>query len=226
MLQDQLRKQIRAGRELLGLNQAAIAEIMDVSLSKISRAENGDTKSIDTLLEMKAVLDRLGIELSDDGGVRPKQSRIDRFIGRDGFYAFMDDVYATAKTVGGEICLFNGVPAQLQKWLGSEWYATHAARMMEIRDRFTFKVTVREGEKLFIGQSFAEYRWFPEHMFNERTIYVYGDKVAFLTFDDNDVRILVMHQNEIADSFRVLFNIAWNQVAMPIPAPEKETATA
>lgn len=217
MLHDQLRKQVRAGRELLGLNQAAIAEIMNVSLSKISRAENGDTKSLDTLLEMKDVLDRLGIELSDDGGVRPKQSRVDRLIGREGLCAFMDDVYATAKTVGGEICLFNGVPAQLQKWLGKDWYDMHAARMQKIKGNFNFKVVVREGERQFIGGGFAEYRWFPAKLFNERTIYVYGSKVAFLSFDPDNVRILVLHQDEIADSFRILFNIAWDDVAMPVP---------
>jgi transcriptional regulator with XRE-family HTH domain len=217
MTHEQLRRQIRAGRELLGLNQAAIAELMDVSLSKISRAENGDTKSVDTLLEMKSVLDRLGIEIGDDGGVHPKQTRLDRLSGHDGFIAFMDDVYATAKTVGGEICLFNGVPAQMQKWLGAEWYAMHARRMGEIKDKFTFKVTVCEGEKLFIGGGFAEYRWFPKKLFNEHTIYVYGSKLAFLEFDEKDVRILVLHQKETADSFRTLFNLAWEHVAKPIP---------
>jgi hypothetical protein len=133
--------------------------------------------------------------------------------GRDGFRVFMDDVYETAQAMGGEICLFNGVPAEIIKWLGDDWYALHANRMAGIKDSFDFKVIVRSGDRQLIGSSFASYRWFPEDLFHEQTFYAYGDRLAFINFDEDNVRILILRQKEFADSFRVLFNIAWTHAA-------------
>lgn len=210
-MHDQLRRQIRAGRELLGLNQADVAKIMDVSLSKISRAENGDTKSIDTLLQMKAVLDRLGIEISEDGGVRPKQSKVERFVGAEGFRHFMDDVHATVKMQGGLICVHNVDPSNWIKWLGAEWNAAHTERMQQITKKFDFRITVRQNDDNHIGKH-AEYRWLPEHSWNDQSFYAYGDKLALLLFLSNEITIHVIHSQQFADGFRSLFAIAWDHI--------------
>lgn len=90
----------------------------------------------------------------------------------------------------------------------------HADRMDKISKDFDFKIIVQEGDQQFIARSFAQYRWFPKDRFNDRTLYCYGDKLAFLNFSKDDVKIMVMNQAEIASSFRELFKIAWDNVAI------------
>jgi hypothetical protein len=123
-----------------------------------------------------------------------------------------------ARSEGGEICLFNGVPDALVRWLGQEFYATHAARMAKIKARFNFRVIIEEQDANLIGASFVRYRWFPRDLFRDRTIYVYGGKVGILSFRDDDVQVVVVDQPEFAESQRILFDIAWNTVAREIEA--------
>lgn len=213
------RKQILLARTMLDLSQQDLAQTLGMTRQTISDIEKGITDPpASRLQDLESFFGAKGIEFLDGDGLRMKQIGVTRYRGRDELRTFMDDVYTTAKTVGGDICLFNGIPAQLRQSLGADWYAMHADRMQKIKTPFDFKVIVREDEKLLIGKNFATYRGFPQDQFHERTIYAYGNKLAFMNFDADDVRVLVLDQGEIADSFRVLFNIAWDKVAMPIAA--------
>jgi hypothetical protein len=128
----------------------------------------------------------------------------------------MDDIYEVAKNVGGDICLFNGMPRYFYKYLGEEWYAEHSKRMSKIKNNFKLKITVKEGEDLLIASDFAEYKYFPAHLFKEKTFYSYGDKLAIMSFDEDNVSIRVLAEKEIATSFQILFDIAWKNVAISI----------
>ncbi len=207
-------EQIRAARALIGWSQGELAEHADLSQTGIARIENGTNQPNSTTLEkITAAFDKVDVEFIDDSGVRKRTREIKVLRGTQGFRYFMDDVYATAQKGRGEFCIFNGRPEAFYKWLGKDWYEFHAKRMRTIDKTLDFRIIIKEGDELFIAGSFAEYRWFPENMFNEQTIYVYGDKLAFLTFHKDDVNIRVMDQSEFADSFRVLFNIAWDKVS-------------
>ncbi|MCK6417629.1 MAG: helix-turn-helix domain-containing protein [Alphaproteobacteria bacterium] len=210
-------EQIRAARALLDWSQSDLADRAGLSQTGIARIENGTNQpNSSTLAKIEAAFEKGSIEFLGLSGVRLKTGEIKTFRGQEGFRAFMDDVYETARDKGGEICLFNGVPRFFSKFLGEEWYQMHSARMQQIKDKFTFKIIVREGDEHTIAQGFAEYRWFPENLFNERTFYAYGDRLAFMNFSDDNVTIRVLPQEEFADSFRVLFNIAWDNIAKPI----------
>lgn len=124
----------------------------------------------------------------------------------------MDDVYETARDKGGEIVLFNGYPDMLTQWLGEDWYKAHAKRMEKIKDNFRFRVTLIDDAAKQIGSSFALYRYFPTGVKTRNTIYVYGNKTAFLSFEE-DVSIVSIELEGIADAFRELFNIAWDSKA-------------
>ncbi|MAE50419.1 MAG: hypothetical protein CMH27_01275 [Micavibrio sp.] len=207
-------EQIRAARALLGWSQSDLAERAGLSQTGIARIENGTNHpNSQTLTKIEVAFEENDIEFIDTSGVRKKTGDVHIYKGQTGIRQFFDDVYEQADTEGGEICLFNGMPAYLIKWLGDDWYNYHAKRMRKIKNKFEFKIIVREKEKTFIASDFATYKWFPEHQFNEKTIYVYGNKIGFLSFDNNNVRIVVIAQKEIADSFRVLFNLAWENVA-------------
>lgn len=207
--------QIRAARALLNWSQSDLATRAHLSQTGIARIENGvNAPNTSTMEKIIHAFDEAGLEFIGDRGVERRQRDIKRYRGAAEFRAFFDDVYHTAKAMGGEICLFNGVPTLLQKWLGAEWYQFHAERMTAIKDLFDFKVIVREGEKAFIGRGFAEYRWFPAEQFHEKTIYVYGNKIAFISFSDDDVMVVQIDEEEAAESFRILFKAAWDYIAI------------
>lgn len=209
--------QIRAARALLEWSGRDLAARLKVSPATVSMIESGhNTGSVETLSAMMEEFTRAGIEFLPNDGVARKHVHIVEYKGAEGFRDFLTDVYEIARDVGGDICLHNARPSYWYKWLSEEWYAMHRERMNEIKDRFTFRVTAVEGEELLIGSSFAEYRWIPRHMFNDRGFYCYGPKLAFLNFERDDVQVFILNQKEFADGFRGMFDITWEHVAKKI----------
>lgn len=207
--------QIRGARGILNWSQQDLAQRTGISATSIGSIENGQTtprsSTIDTI---RTTFERNGIEFLGLQGVRERDNMVQTYEGQAGIQAFFNDVYETMKQTGGDISLFNGVPSKLIEWLGEDFYKMHADRMDKISKNFTFRIIVQEGNQQFIARDFAEYRWFPKERFNDRTLYCYGDKLAFLNFTKDNVRIMVMEQAEVAASFRELFKIAWDNVAI------------
>ncbi len=207
-------EQIKAARALLGWSQADLASAAGLSQTGIARIENGESKpNSETSSKMIQAFTKVGIEFLDTEGVRRRKVNVMSYQGQDGFRKFIDEVYQAAKETSDDICLFNGVPKLIKKWCGEEWYIMHATRMKELKQRPNFRIIVQENEKDFIAGGFAEYKWFPSKLFKDRTIYVFADKIAFLNFSDDDVLVLMISQKDIADSFRIMFDISWNNVA-------------
>ncbi len=138
--------------------------------------------------------------------------RFKHLSGVDGFRELMDDVYAQANEHGGQIRLWNAKPANWTKWLGKDWYDAHSKRMQGVLDRIDFRVTARQGDTLFIGGDFVEYRWVPDRIFNEQSIYCFGNRIAFLNFEENSVNIYVLYSREFTTSFITLFDFVWNEI--------------
>lgn len=207
--------QIRGARGILNWSQQDLAQRTGISATSIGSIENGQTTPRASTTEtIRTTFEKNDIEFLGLDGVRKRDSNFHTFEGEDGLRLFFDDVYETVKKSGGQVSLFNGVPQKLIDWLGDEFYKSHIARMDEIKSSFNFKIIIEEGDDNFIANTFAEYKWFPKEKFNERTIYCYGDKLAFINFSKDTVRVMVIRQAEIAESFRSLFDVAWEQVAV------------
>lgn len=205
--------QCRAARGLLGWSQQELAKKCDMHKQTISNFEaNHGSPSKETIEKITHIFEIGGIEFIDSEGVRLNRNQVIVYEGQKGIRDFFDDVYKEASS-GCEINLFNGVPNLLIKGLGKEYYDMHAQRMLKIKDKFSAKIIVEESEKNFIATGFAEYRGFPKDRFNNRTIYIYGSKVGFFTFSEDNVSIRVFVSAELAASMRVLFDIAWDKVA-------------
>jgi DNA-binding XRE family transcriptional regulator len=216
-------KQIAAARQLLGWSQADLADKAGISKPSIIRMEK-DLFSVkdDIRREVELAIDDHGMEFTT-GGVQQKTHKIIHYNGQDGFRDFMWDVFNTSSEMGGDIRLFNARPEYWFKWLGKEWYEAHANRMQAIADKISFRAISCEDDTLFIASSFGEYRWFPKNLFNEKAFYAYGNKIGFLNFEKETLNIFVIEHKDFTDAFRVLFEIAWDTMAI-IP-PEKETYT-
>lgn len=207
-------KQIAAARQLLGWSQEDLATRSGVSKPTVNRMEKELFSVKDELRQKVAeAIEKSGVGFTPRG-VQEKTLDVVQLNGMEGMRQFYNDIYYAAQNIGGLFFIFNGAPQLILKWLGEDWYEMHAKRMYEVGHRYNFKVIVKEGETGLIGNSFAEYRFFPAHQFYDRTIYVYGPKAAFVSFEENDVQILIINQKEIAKSMRVLCGIAWDNVAI------------
>ncbi len=208
-------KQIAAARQLLGWSQADLAQRSGVSKPSIIRIEK-DLNSVkyDVQSHIKKAMEQNNIEFIDQNGVRENAQTLKKYSGQAGFREFYDDLYETARDIGGDICLFNGVSDLVLNWLGEDFLRKHVERMLPIKNQYRYRVIVEETDNSFLGSHYCEYKWFPNELFNEKTIFIYGDKVSFLTFSQNNIEILVLNQKELAESQKLFFNLAWDYVAM------------
>lgn len=211
-------EQIRAARALLGWNQHDLANKAGLSQTGIARIENGTNQpNSKTIEKISKAFDDADIEFLGDAGLRKKSGEIKIFEGVDGFRQFMNDIYNTAREQGGEFCLHNAKPDNWYKWLGEDWFNMHSKRMSDLGDRVNFKITAEEGNTNLISSEFAEYRWFPKEHFDDQCIYAYGDRLAFVNFKEKDILVRMLQDKSFSEGFRVLFNIAWDSVAIKIP---------
>lgn len=211
-------EQIRAARALLGWSQHDLAHKAGLSQTGIARIENGTNQpNTKTLEKICKAFDDSEIEFFGDMGLRKKTGEIKTYRGSEGFKEFMTDVYIVAKNNGGEICLHNAKPENWIKWLGDDWFKMHSDRMAGLKDSISFKITSEQNNDNLISTAFAEYRWFPQEQFNDQCIYAYGNKLGFVNFHEDDVLIRVLEDKAFCEGFRVLFNIAWENVAIQIP---------
>ncbi|MFN3700479.1 MAG: helix-turn-helix domain-containing protein [Alphaproteobacteria bacterium] len=215
-------EQIRAARALLGWSQSDLADRAGLSQTGIARIENGTNHpNSQTLTKIEKAFEENDIEFLGSTGLRKKTDEVKTLHGTDGFKEFMHDVYNTAKAKGGTICLHNARPSNWVKWLGVDWFEMHADRMKALGNKIDYRITAEEGTTNLISSAFAEYRWFPRDMFNQQSVYAYDSKLAFVTFKESDVVIRILDNKEFADGYRILFNIAWETVAIKIPDVRK-----
>ncbi len=206
-------EQIRAGRALLGWSQHDLADKAGLSQTGIARIENGTNQpNSKTIQKIETAFDDANVEFLGSSGVRKRTGEIKKLSGTIGFQSFMNDVYETIKTHGGEVCVYNVDEKNWIKWM-SNTYDLHAEKMTTIEKPFHFKIMIEEGDSNFIAGDFAEYKWFPKELFDRQSFYCYGNKLALINFSDNDVEIMILPQSEFSKGFQVLFNIAWDNVA-------------
>jgi transcriptional regulator with XRE-family HTH domain len=218
-------EQIRAARALLDWSQSDLAHYAGLSQTGIARIENGTNRpNSSTLEKINTAFENADIEFMGVNGLRKRTGEIKVLKGHEGFAAFMDDVYETVKNKGGEICVYNVDEKNWIKWLGEEKYKEHAERMKSIKRNHDIitKIIIEEEDWFFIATEFAEYRWFPKALFNTQSFYSYGSKLALICFEEEDVRVMILNENEFSQGFRVLFNIAWDHVAK-VPEEDKES---
>ncbi|MGH1398529.1 MAG: helix-turn-helix domain-containing protein [Alphaproteobacteria bacterium] len=210
-------EQIRAARALLGWSQHDLADKAGLSQTGIARIENGTNQpNSKTITKIETAFDAADVEFLGSSGVRKRTGEIRTLQGVDGFKELLNDVYLTAKEEGGELCLHNAKPDNWTKWLGEDWFKMHSERMATLSDKMSFKITAEEGNKNLISSAFAEYRWFPKELFDDDCIYAYGNKLAFVTFGEDDLYIRILNDKSFSRGFKILFNIAWDGIAIKI----------
>lgn len=201
--------QLRAARSLLDISQGVVASAVGMSAPQLSNYESGvKTAKVETLAKLEDFYKLKGLEFTDNDGVK-RSSPIVILEGTEGFRLFMDDVYETARDVGGDICVSNVNERNWIKWMGDSSYQEHSSRMNQLSN-FNFKIFVEEGDDFYIASRFAEYKSIPTEFFNQQSYYAYGEKLALLEFSDDNVHINIIQNPEWALSFKRFFNFIWS----------------
>ncbi len=207
--------QIRAACGLLGVTQKYLSEMTGITRANLNKHDKGSlrftTKSMD---KITSFFDNNNINFTENGGAefKPKEE-ITKLYGKYGFLAFMDEVYNTAKKYGGEICVSNVDERNWIKWMGQDAYDAHAKKMNELSPNYKFKILIEDKDTFFIASEIAEYRYVPKEFFDDQSFYVYGNKLALIAFEENDVRINIINSPGWSKSFRRLFNFAWANIS-------------
>ncbi len=206
--------QIRAARGLLNWSQKDLAERAGVTEATIRNSEkDGASPNAKTLEKITQALSYENIDFIGDRGVEERRSDVQRYVGKDGFTAFAWDVFETAKRYGGEIVVNNVNERLFEKWKieDNQAYQEAMAQLSNLKCKFL----VEEGDLYFIASDYAEYRWTPKDQFGNIPFYIYGNKTALISFDDDTVTVYVIENQSISDFCRKQFYLSWQNAIIP-----------
>lgn len=207
--------QIRAARALLDWTVAQLGEKVGVGATMISAIETSRSSgSKDVLTAIIYAFQAAGVELTEDGGVRPRQNRIENYRGPEGFRAFFDEVYKTAKEhYNPKISITSNNEADYERWLGAAFDSMHMKRIAELK-RENFRVLLRDQDTYLPCINYCDYKWVPSEQFADVSLYIYGDKVGFVEFTENDVRVTVVDNKAVTEAIRKMFDLAWDKALL------------
>ncbi len=202
--------QTRTARALLNQDQKEISLATGINVNQISAFERGVAGlSVKNIKKLTEYFVSSGVEFLSYDGVRKSPDGSMRVLsGKEGLRELYDDIYNVCQMIGGKIDIFNGLPSAIIDNIGKEWYQAHIERMKIIKDHYHLRVIVQERDTNFIGSEIASYKWWSSDTFQERMIYIYGSKVAFIAFEPS-ISIILLNQTQIAKSQRALFETAW-----------------
>lgn len=210
--------QIRMAVALLNIGRTEFAIAAGVDKIRFMEFCNGKPLNLSqkTIDKIQNFLVFNGIDLGPNDSVRRAHSTISTLKGQDGFRQLYDDYYRTLQQ-GGEMRLYSGVSSQVIAGLGEDYVAMHVERMTKIRDRINIRTLVRHGDAVRFGRAYSDYRWLPPEYFKNRTVYVYGNKTAYVNFcgDDLDVQLIV--DDGVAEINATFFDLVWKGIAQEIP---------
>ncbi len=209
--------QCRMARALLNWSQPELADLCNLSVMTISKFEkegvdySPEAKTLEKIVEN---FKKAGLEFTSGDGVKRKENSIRVYEGKKGFWDFYDDIYETAKAVGGEFCVNNVSEKVFESWL-QEKAEPYKKNMASLPNPIHMKIIVEEGDDFFTATKYAEYRWAQKEKFSNASFYVYGDKLAILLFEPDNVFVYVIDEKRVADEYRRQFDTLWEQAYEP-----------
>lgn len=205
-------QQIKAARALLDWTQKDLARLSGVSLPTIATIETGSANPrAETLTILRTTFENHEIDFLDDPGVRIRREPfgVKVLTGRDGIFKVWKDIEDTY-VAGGELLLAYLNDREWQPLVDKE------LKPMLLRRRklgISMRTLVRERADIFHPEH-NTCRVIPPSAFAQVPYYVYGNKVALMKIS-SPVRIILVENPLMADSFRQQFNFQW-EIGQPL----------
>lgn len=213
-------RQIRAARGLLRWRVEDLAQHTGLTREALTRMEDDAVQPREaSIAKISRAFESQGVEFLDNQGVRFRPEGIDVFNGQGGLEAFFDQVYEFLKAQGGMVCVSGVDEAQFAAHHGAEHAAAHIKRMKKLtaqRDDIRFKVLIEEGDTNYMASDYCQYKWMSRDNFVPTPFYVFGDKLALITFQTTpSPKIMLIRSEVFAEAYRKQFDIAWRDSKDP-----------
>lgn len=206
--------QIKAARALLDWRQEDLAERSGISLAAINKLERGAGSPRQfTLDTLQQTFENSGVEFTEGPGVRLTDNifNMQTFTGKQAPVQLLDDVFHALKHKGGEV-LLSGINEGLWEDYAKE-VVSHQKRLRE--HNITSRALMCIGDTNMLPYLDKKiYRWIPKELFTQLLYYVYGDKFALVVWG-KPIRITIIQNAVVADTFRRQFEINWKNGRLP-----------
>lgn len=200
-------EQIRAARALLDWSTADLAKQAGLTVNGINKIERGHVQpQKETVETLEAIFEAAGIEFLPNSGLRKKNRIIQVHEGQDSNKHLLDDVYMTLRDTGGEV-LIAGLDEELViKDVDKAFLDAHLERLSKIN--VTERLLIKAGDTNFVASQ-DTYRWIPEKYFSPYPMYIYGPKLALVSWAPT-ARCVIIHDEAFTEGARRLFNFVWD----------------
>jgi len=204
--------QIAAAIALSGLTQDGLAKEAGIGRNTLNKIINGTaTYREDTIKKVCNILEARGVEFTPAEGVRKKDRMVDVLESEDAYQRLWDDVYETLKTKGGEVLVANVDESKTINIVSKEQLDNHLKRLGQAK--ITERLLVCEGQTTLVAP-LEYYHAVPQQYFSSYPFFVYGPKLALVSRQP-ELKVIIINDDRFADSVRRLFNIVWDQTAVP-----------
>lgn len=218
-------RQIRAARGLLKWSAQALADKAGLTRDTINKIEDDAVQPREgTMNDIRRAFDENGVEFTDNSGVRLKPQGVEVLEGKEGFARFYDFVYEYLRDFGGNVYISGVDEALYDKYHGAaaKPHIERMAKLYKERDDIKTHILVEEGDYNFTASQYAEYRWQPKEFFSPASFYVFGDRLALISFDNDPAPLVIYVKSaSLAEAYKHSFKMAWNQAITPKEKEEK-----
>jgi transcriptional regulator with XRE-family HTH domain len=207
-------RQIKAARALLGWTQTDLARASGLHLNAVNKIENGQGDArASTMERIKNACESGGLRFRGQRGVELKEDIFEtsRFEGPDFLRRMMDDILTFLRAPEDEL-LVCSIDEQLFDLADSMQMKRYYKQMVE--RGFSERVITNKHCQAFFNKNKDVYRWLPEKVLGKVSYIVYGNRVAFIQFQPQEV--LFIRNKSLATTFRGQFENMWAQ-AKPFP---------
>lgn len=199
--------QISAAMSLMGVTRESLSLETGVARGTIDNIvkENGSARE-ETIKKVSTYLESLGIEFLPGEGVRKKELTVTTYTGDTCLQDLLIDVHKTLEETGGELLIAHLDEGSATQSLTPDFLKDQIRKRKQAN--ITMRMLVREDDENLIPP-YDNYRAIPEENFSQYPFYIYGPKLALLSWKPSP-RVVVHNDQRFAESARKLFDIAWN----------------
>ena len=198
-------EQIKAARALLGWTQDDLVEKSGISKPAINNLERRSVVPRgETLRAIQDAIEEAGVEFTEGPGVRLRVNKLKVEIleGSEAIFRLFNDFLETLRHADNKEVLGCGIDDKQFFDAGGERIAKIFLRNRDAG--LIHKCMILEGDTYLI-EPLEVYRWVPADIFSQVPYFVWGHKYCIILWGP-PMKIVVIENKEIADSYRAFFN--------------------
>jgi len=213
---------IRAARILVDWDAGDLAKQIGMSRVAIQNIERGDARpKAETMDKIVHAFFDVGIEFTENEGLRRRPEGIEIFEGPERFDEFYDFLYEHLKRNGGEVCLNVADERLLSQYRKDP--GVHYKRMKALCDNGmikSFRILATESK---FAPTYSTYKWQSGAGISPTAFYAFGDCLALISFVHTPAPyVVVLKSPPLAAAYRQAFDGAWATAKEPPPPSLEE----